>query len=105
MMFWAPNRNYSKSETYLTFRAPNRNYSKTETYLTFRAPDQNYSKSEWLKFILTIPSEMYANCHECLLMQTNDIKLSSRPTYMYLKLELKEIASYSCINAVQRNSL
>ena len=89
MMFWAPNRNYSKSETYLTFRAPNR----------------NYSKSERLKFILTIPSGMYANCHECLLMQTNDIKLSSRPTFMYLKLELKEIASYSCIIAVQRNSL
>ena len=72
MMFWAPNRNYSKSETYLTFRAPNRNYSKTETYLTFRAPDRNYSKSERLKFILTILSGMYANCHECLLMQTND---------------------------------
>ena len=60
MMFWAPNRNYSKSETYLTFRAPNRNYSKTETYFTFRAPDRNYSKSERLKFILTIPSGMYA---------------------------------------------
>ena len=30
MMFWAPNRNYSKSETYLTFRAPNR---KTEIIL------------------------------------------------------------------------
>ena len=72
MMFWAPNRNYSKSETYLTFRAPNRNYSKTETYLTFRAPDRNYSKSERLKFILTILNGMYANCHECLLMQTND---------------------------------
>ena len=58
MMFWAPNRNYSKSENYLTFRAPNRIYSKTER----------------LKFILTIPSGMYANCHECLLMQTNDDK-------------------------------
>ena len=67
------------------FRAPNRNYSKSETYLTFRAPNRNYSKSERLKFILTIPSEIYAKRQECLLMQTNDDKLSSRPTYMHLK--------------------
>ena len=44
---------------------------------------------------------MYANCHECLLMQNNDDELSSRPINMHLKLELKEIGFYSSTNAVQ----
>ena len=41
MMIWAPNRNYSMSEPYLTFTAHNQNYSKSENYLTFRAPNRS----------------------------------------------------------------
>ena len=63
-------------------------------------PEQNFMLIELgsSKFILTIPSGMFANCHEYLLMRTNDDKL--RPTYMHLKLELREKAFHSCNNAV-----